>query len=248
MIVSKMLTLVSISCTHWDDMSHWLEPFLALAHARAAGRVRLLRYNDCRPTERGRPLSWCPYSGSETGAHSRPHVRPGAVNLSAFNVPTSTHDTDQVCYSKVRAVQDEEAAGSNPATPTRSDVVRSVQGLSHPVIMDSHAADHQVLSFHHSGHQLVMACVADVCVRATSCGKLVACLASSLQFSAAGRHVSAVCPSGYPGPMPGPPGSMRGTSGPMSRCPAHGWGRGSASLSGLIRPRSILSRRFAGSS
>ena len=39
-------------------------------------------------------------------------MRPGAVNLSAFSVLTSTYNADQVCYSNVRTVRDEQAAGS----------------------------------------------------------------------------------------------------------------------------------------
>ena len=60
-------------------------------------------------------------SGSETGAASRPHLRSNAVNVAAHNTLTSTYITNQACYSNVYAVRDEEAAGSNPATPTSSE-------------------------------------------------------------------------------------------------------------------------------
>jgi hypothetical protein len=58
-------------------------------------------------------------SGSETGAASLAHVRPDAVSLTAHSVLTSAYIPHQVCYSNVCAVRDEEAAGSNPATPTQ---------------------------------------------------------------------------------------------------------------------------------
>jgi hypothetical protein len=57
-------------------------------------------------------------SGSETGAASRAHVWPDAVSLTVHSTPTSAYSPHQVRYSNVRAVRDEEAAGSNPATPT----------------------------------------------------------------------------------------------------------------------------------
>jgi len=60
-------------------------------------------------------------SGSETGAASRAHVRPDAVSLTACSAPTGAYSPHQVPYSNVRAVRDEEAAGSNPATPTSSE-------------------------------------------------------------------------------------------------------------------------------
>jgi len=65
------------------------------------------------------PLSAVPDSGSETGATSRAHLRSNAVNVAAHNVLTSTYVPNQVCCSNVCAVRDEEAAGSNPATPTQ---------------------------------------------------------------------------------------------------------------------------------
>jgi hypothetical protein len=51
--------------------------------------------------------------GSETGAASRAHVWPGAVSLAALSALISAYDPHQVCYSHVRVVRDEEAAGSN---------------------------------------------------------------------------------------------------------------------------------------
>jgi len=60
-------------------------------------------------------------SGSEMGAARLAHVRPDAVSLTAHSVLTSAHIPHQVCYSNVCAVRDEEAAGSNPATPTSSE-------------------------------------------------------------------------------------------------------------------------------
>ena len=63
-------------------------------------------------------------SGSETGAASRAHVRPAAVSLAALSALISAHDRHQVCYSNVGVVRDEEAGGSNPATPTSSEAMR----------------------------------------------------------------------------------------------------------------------------
>jgi hypothetical protein len=57
-------------------------------------------------------------------------MRLDAVNVAARNVLTSVYSAHPVCCSSVRVVRDEEATGSNPATPTSSDVVRLVQGLS----------------------------------------------------------------------------------------------------------------------
>ena len=48
-------------------------------------------------------------------------MRSYAVNLTANSAPTSAYSPHQVRYSNVRAVRDEEAAGSNPATPTSSE-------------------------------------------------------------------------------------------------------------------------------
>ena len=62
-------------------------------------------------------------SGSETGAASRVHVWPDAVRygqLTAHSALTRAYIHNQVRYSNVCAVRDEEAAGSNPATPTSS--------------------------------------------------------------------------------------------------------------------------------
>jgi hypothetical protein len=46
-------------------------------------------------------------------------VRSDAVNAAMHNALTSAYITKQVRYSNVCAVRDEEAAGSNPATPTQ---------------------------------------------------------------------------------------------------------------------------------
>jgi hypothetical protein len=69
-------------------------------------------------------------SGSETGAASRAHMRPGAVGLTALSALISTYGPHQVCYPNVRVVRDEEAAGSNPTTPTRSEGTRLAAGGS----------------------------------------------------------------------------------------------------------------------
>jgi hypothetical protein len=57
--------------------------------------------------------------GSELGAASRPHMRPGAVRVAALSAPASNYSHCQAHYSNVYVVRDEEAAGSNPATPTQ---------------------------------------------------------------------------------------------------------------------------------
>ncbi len=67
-------------------------------------------------------------SGSETGAASRAHVWPDAVSLTAHSALTGAYITHQVRYSNVCAVRDEEAAGSNPATPTSSEGIRLTPG------------------------------------------------------------------------------------------------------------------------
>jgi hypothetical protein len=46
-------------------------------------------------------------------------MRSDAVSLTAHDALTSTYIHNQVRYSNVCAVRDEEAAGSNPATPTQ---------------------------------------------------------------------------------------------------------------------------------
>ncbi len=65
-------------------------------------------------------------SGSETGGASRAHMWPGVVSLTAHSAPTSAYSPHQVRYSNVCAVRDEEAAGSNPATPTTFHQVRDL--------------------------------------------------------------------------------------------------------------------------
>jgi hypothetical protein len=69
---------------------------------------------------RGRPPVVVSDSGSETGAASRLHVRPGAVNWAPFSALTSAYNPHQVCYSNVRAVRDEETAGSTGACVQRA--------------------------------------------------------------------------------------------------------------------------------
>ena len=64
-----------------------------------------------------------PDPGSQTGVTSRPHLRSSAVNVAMHHALTSAHITDQVGYPNVCAVRDEEAAGSNPATPTQKPQV-----------------------------------------------------------------------------------------------------------------------------
>jgi hypothetical protein len=46
-------------------------------------------------------------------------VRPAAVSLTVHSALTSTYIPHQVRYPNVCLVRDEEAAGSNPATPTQ---------------------------------------------------------------------------------------------------------------------------------
>ena len=48
-------------------------------------------------------------------------LRSDAVSLTVHGALTSTYITHQVRYSNVCVVRDEEAAGSNPATPTSSE-------------------------------------------------------------------------------------------------------------------------------
>ena len=57
-------------------------------------------------------------SGSETGAASRVHAWSDTVSLTEHSALTSAYIHNQISYSNVCAVRDEEAAGSNPATPT----------------------------------------------------------------------------------------------------------------------------------
>ncbi len=62
-------------------------------------------------------------SGSGARAASSAHVRSDAVSLTARSALTSPYISHQVCYPNVCAVRDEEAAGSNPATPTSSEAM-----------------------------------------------------------------------------------------------------------------------------
>jgi hypothetical protein len=58
-------------------------------------------------------------SGSETGAASRAHMRPGAVSLTALSALISANGPHQVCYSNVRVVRDEEANARDVRTIDR---------------------------------------------------------------------------------------------------------------------------------
>jgi hypothetical protein len=51
----------------------------------------------------------------------RGQLRSDAVSLTEHSALTSTYIPHQVRYSNVCVVRDEEAAGSNPATPTSSE-------------------------------------------------------------------------------------------------------------------------------
>ena len=51
--------------------------------------------------------------GSGTGVTSRAQVRSDAVNVAVHNTLTSPYISNQVCYSNVCAVRDEEATSSN---------------------------------------------------------------------------------------------------------------------------------------
>jgi hypothetical protein len=52
------------------------------------------------------------------GAATRVRVRSGAVSVTTYNTLTSADTSHQAGYTRASAVRDEEAAGSNPATPT----------------------------------------------------------------------------------------------------------------------------------
>jgi len=58
-------------------------------------------------------------SGSRMGAVARVQARSGAVILTATRPVTWPDATHQAVRAVGRSVRDEEAAGSNPATPTR---------------------------------------------------------------------------------------------------------------------------------
>ena len=53
----------------------------------------------------------------------RGQMRSDAISLTAHSALTSSYVPHQVRYSNVCVVRDEEAAGSNPATPTSSEGV-----------------------------------------------------------------------------------------------------------------------------
>ena len=100
---------------------------------RSRWRLQLIRAEravvDSVPCGLALPVS---DSGSETGAASLMHMRSNAVNLAMHNALTSTYIPNQVHYSNVCAVRDEEAAGSNPATPTSSQAIPALRyRLSH---------------------------------------------------------------------------------------------------------------------
>ena len=58
-------------------------------------------------------------SGSRMGAADCSQVRSDAVTVPQPKPLTCPNTTRQVLWPAVRVVRDEEAAGSNPATPTR---------------------------------------------------------------------------------------------------------------------------------
>ena len=58
------------------------------------------------------------------GATTRGRVRLDAVSMTACSALSRYDTSDQSTCTRVRADRDEEAAGSNPAIPTRADVVR----------------------------------------------------------------------------------------------------------------------------
>ena len=72
-----------------------------------------------------RATSVVSYSGSETGAASRAYVWPVAVSLTAHSALTGAYIPNQVRYSNVCAVRDEEA----DALQTVSNSARAVGGL-----------------------------------------------------------------------------------------------------------------------
>ncbi len=66
-------------------------------------------------------LRACPILGAKrerSAARMYGQMPLDTVSIAARNVLTSVYSTHQACYSNVCAVRDEEAAGSNPATPT----------------------------------------------------------------------------------------------------------------------------------
>ncbi len=65
-------------------------------------------------------------SGSEMGVTVSAQVRSDAVSMSACSFLTSADVSHQVACTRASAVRDEEAAGSNPATPTSSKGLRTL--------------------------------------------------------------------------------------------------------------------------
>ena len=62
-----------------------------------------------------------PDFGSQMGATTRSPVRSDAVSVTAYSVLSRANTSYQPACTGVRVVRDEEAAGSNPATPTSSE-------------------------------------------------------------------------------------------------------------------------------
>ena len=72
----------------------------------------------------------CPILGAKrerSAARTCGQVRLDAASVTVRDVLTSIYSAHQVGCSNVRVVRDEEAAGSNPATPTSSEGIRSPQ-------------------------------------------------------------------------------------------------------------------------
>jgi hypothetical protein len=93
-----------------DVRHHRPGPLAAVTHLLPVA-LETFHGSNCRPGRR-RPLPVVSDSGSETGAASRAHVRPGAVSLTALSALISAYGPHQVCYSNVRVVRDEEANAS----------------------------------------------------------------------------------------------------------------------------------------
>ena len=58
------------------------------------------------------------------GATARGPVRLDAVSRAACSALSRIDTSEQLACTRARAVRDEEAAGSNPATPTSSEGIR----------------------------------------------------------------------------------------------------------------------------
>ena len=101
----------------------------------SALRSRERRLESCHaPLYRSAPW-WCPILGAK---RERPaacmcgQMRSDAVSLTAHSALTSAYIRNQVRYLNVCSVRDEEAAGSNPATPTTKSQVTAHAVTSGP--------------------------------------------------------------------------------------------------------------------